>query len=77
MAITSPKSYDTLLSDLLREVDRGELQLPEFQRNWTWDDERIVNIIASLTQGYPMGALMQLEYGGDFKLKYRPFEGTS
>lgn len=77
MAITSPKSYDTLLSDLLREVDRGELQLPEFQRNWTWDDERIVNIIASLTQGYPMGALMQLECGGDFKLKYRPFEGTS
>lgn len=33
MAITAPKSYDTLLSDLLREVDRGELQLPEFQRN--------------------------------------------
>lgn len=77
MAITAPKSYDTLLSDLLREVDRGELQLPEFQRNWTWDDERIVNIIASLTQGYPMGALMQLECGGDFKLKYRIFEGTS
>lgn len=76
MAITAPKSYDTLLSDLLREVDRGELQLPEFQRNWTWDDERIVNIIASLTQGYPMGALMQLECGGDFKLKYRAFEGT-
>lgn len=77
MAITAPKSYDTLLSDLLREVDRGELQLPEFQRNWTWDDERIVNIIASLTQGYPMGALMQLECGGDFKLKYRAFEGTN
>ena len=77
MAITAPKSYDTLLSDLLREVDRGELQLPEFQRNWTWDDERIVNIIASLTQGYPMGALMQLECGGDFRLKYRAFEGTS
>ena len=77
MAITAPKSYDTLLSDLLREIDRGELQLPEFQRNWTWDDERIVNIIASLTQGYPMGALMQLECGGDFKLKYRAFEGTN
>ncbi len=77
MAITAPKSYDTLLSDLLREVDRGELQLPEFQRNWTWDDERIVNIIASLTQGHPMGALMQFECGGDFKLKCRTFEGTS
>lgn len=76
MAIASPQSYDTLLSDLLREIDEGKLQLPEFQRNWTWDDERIVNIIASLTQGYPMGALMQLECGGDFRLKYRAFEGT-
>ncbi len=77
MAITAPKSRDTLLFDLLHEVDRGKLQLPEFQRSWTWDNERIVNIIASLTQGYPMGALMQLECGGDFKLKHRAFEGTS
>ena len=77
MAITAPKSYDTSLTDLLGEVDSGKLQLPEFQRNWTWDDERIVNIIASLTQGYPMGALMQLQCGGDFKLKYRPFEGAA
>jgi uncharacterized protein with ParB-like and HNH nuclease domain len=53
MAITAPKSYDTSLTDLLGEVNSGKLQLPEFQRNWTWDDERIVNIIASLTQGYP------------------------
>lgn len=76
MAITAPKSYDTLLADLLRDVDRGVLRLPEFQRNWTWDDDRIANIIASLTQGYPMGALMQLECGGDFNLKYRTFEGV-
>lgn len=76
MAITASKSYDTALDDLLRDVDKGKLQLPEFQRDWTWDDERIANIIASLTQGYPMGALMQLECGGGFKLKYRAFTGV-
>lgn len=77
MAIAPPESHDTPLKQLLESVDCGALQLPEFQRGWTWDDDRIRNIIASLSQGYPMGALMQLECGGDVKLKYRPFEGTS
>ena len=76
MAIAPPESHDTPLKTLLESVDSGALQLPEFQRSWTWDDERIRNIIASLSQGYPMGALMQLECGGDVKLKYRAFEGT-
>lgn len=76
MAIAPPESHDTPLKQLLESVDSGALQLPEFQRGWTWDDDRIRNIIASLSQGYPMGALMQLECGGDVKLKYRPFEGT-
>ena len=76
MAISAPKSYDTKLEELLHDIDRGKLQLPEFQRDWTWDDDRIRNIIASLTQGYPMGALMQLECGGEVRLKYRTFEGA-
>lgn len=77
MAIAAPKSYNTSLRGLLEGVGKGTHQLPEFQRNWTWDDGRIRNIIASLTQGYPMGALMRLECGGsEVRLKYRAFEGT-
>lgn len=77
MAIAAPKSYDTSLGELLEGVTKGTHQLPEFQRSWTWDDRRIRNIIASLTQGYPMGALMRLECGGsEVRLKYRAFEGT-
>lgn len=34
---------------------RGKIQLPEFQRDWTWDDDCIRGIIANLLQGYPMG----------------------
>lgn len=77
MAIAAPKSYDTSLGELLEGVGKGTHQLPEFQRSWTWDDGRIRNIIASLTQGYPMGALMRLECGGgEVRLKYRAFEGA-
>ncbi|MFR6380114.1 MAG: DUF262 domain-containing protein [Evtepia sp.] len=53
------------------------MQLPEFQRDWTWDDNRIKGIIASLSQGYPMGAIMRLQYGNpDIQFKYRTITGV-
>ena len=42
--IISPQSLDTNLSQLLAEVKSGSMQLPEFQRDWTWDDNRIRGI---------------------------------
>ena len=45
MAINiAPKSLDTELSELMREVSTGKEQLPEFQRGWTWDNDRIRGI---------------------------------
>lgn len=75
--IISPQSLDTNLSQLLAEVKSGAMQLPEFQRDWTWDDNRIKGIIASLSQGYPMGAIMRLQYGNpDIQFKYRTITGV-
>ncbi|MBQ7623715.1 MAG: DUF262 domain-containing protein, partial [Clostridia bacterium] len=75
--VISPNSLSTDLSQLLQEVASGQMQLPEFQRSWTWDDNRIRGIIASLSQGYPMGAIMRLEYGNpDICFKYRTVEGV-
>ena len=45
----APKSLDTDLSELMRNISSGKIQLQEFQRNWTWDDNRIVGILASLS----------------------------
>lgn len=67
-----PESLDTNLSQLLTDVQNGSMQLPEFQRDWTWDDDRIRGIIASLSQGYPIGAIMRLKYGNpEIQFKYR------
>lgn len=75
--INSPQSLDTNLSKLLDEVQSGDMQLPEFQRGWTWDDDRIRGIIATISQGYPMGAIMRLQYGNpEIKFKYRVIEGV-
>lgn len=76
--VIAPKSIDTNLSELLSDANNGKIQLPEFQRSWTWDDARIRGILASLSQGYPMGAIMRLQYGNpDIKFKYRVLEGVN
>ena len=75
--VIAPSSVDTNLSQLLLEASIGKIQLPEFQRDWTWDDDRIRGILASLSQGYPMGAIMRLQYGNpDIKFRYRTLEGV-
>lgn len=64
------------LSDLLDSVQNHELQLPDFQRGWVWEDNRIRALLASLTLGYPIGAIMLLESGGEFHFKCRNVEGS-
>ncbi|MCR5192499.1 MAG: DUF262 domain-containing protein [Bacteroidales bacterium] len=71
------KTNDTDLRILLDNIEQGNTQLPEFQRSWVWDDKKICKLIESLTSGFPMGALMFLEYGGDsVRFKYRLFTGV-
>ena len=75
--IISPSSLDINISQLMLEVNSGKSQLPDFQRSWTWSDSKIRNLIASLSQGYPIGAIMRLQYGNPaIRFKYRLLEGV-
>ncbi len=66
--------YD--LYKLLEDGQRGVLQLPDFQRSWVWDEDRIKSLIASVSRAFPVGALMTLDTGGDVNFKPRPLEGA-
>jgi hypothetical protein len=68
-------STKTRLADLLRAVEGGKIQLPDFQRGWVWDDEHIRSLLVSIARAFPVGAVMLLEMGGDAKFKIRPVEG--
>lgn len=66
------------LQDLLKRADNGKLQLPDFQRGWVWDDDRIRSLLASVSVSFPIGAVMLLETGGaGVRFKPRPLAGTS
>ncbi|WP_283611200.1 DUF262 domain-containing protein [Mycolicibacterium poriferae] len=52
-------------SELLKDVGAGKIRLPDFQRDWKWDVDRIAGLLASVSLGYPVGVVMLLETGGD------------
>ncbi|GAB4176185.1 MAG: hypothetical protein Kow0020_12040 [Wenzhouxiangellaceae bacterium] len=64
------------LYKLLEDCHRGILQLPDFQRSWVWDEDRIKSLIASISRAFPVGALMTLDTGGEVNFKPRPIEGA-
>lgn len=75
---TSFDSTKTPLQELLARADTGSLQLPDFQRNWIWDDDRIKSLLASVSVSFPIGAVMLLQTGGDHvRFKPRPVAGTN
>ena len=64
------------LHKLLDDCQRGVIQLPDFQRSWVWDEDRIKSLIASISRAFPVGALMSLDTGGPVSFKPRPVEGA-
>ena len=71
------KTNDRPLTDLMKAVDTGAAQLPDFQRGWVWDDGRIKALILSVIHNFPVGAAMFLEYGNEsIHFKHKPIEGS-
>ncbi|AKE41038.1 Uncharacterized conserved protein [Corynebacterium kutscheri] len=68
-------SYD--LIDLFHRIDRGDLQLPDFQRSFRWDVDQIRSLIVTVLRGYPMGSIMALDTRNEpMRFKPRPVEGA-
>jgi hypothetical protein len=70
-------SDEVPLAQLLNEAGLGNLQLPDFQRGWVWDDNHITSLLASISLSYPIGAVMTLQTGNpEVKFRPRPFQGV-
>jgi len=64
------------LATLLEDVGDGTIQLPDFQRGYKWDEERIRSLLVTIMLGYPLGVIMLLETGGDHvRFQPKPIEG--
>lgn len=46
------------LASLLSDVERGNIKIPVFQREYIWTDEQIISLLDSIYRGYPVGSLL-------------------
>lgn len=69
------------LISLLSDVERGNVKIPVFQREYIWSDEQIISLLDSIYRGYPVGSLLlwstreELKHErnvGGFALPYTP-----
>lgn len=57
------------VEELVGMVERGELRLPEMQRQYVWRAPRVRDLLDSLYRGYPSGAILLWETDEDVPLR--------
>jgi len=60
------------LGDLLEEIHTGKVQLPDLQRSFTWCNEQIVKLIASISQSFPIGAILTIKVNNNSSFTFKP-----
>lgn len=66
------------LSDLIKWTTSGHVQLPDFQRGYVWDDERVRQLLVTIAVGHPLGVVLMLETGGsEIHFQAKAIEGTA
>jgi hypothetical protein len=53
------------VEELVSMIERGELRLPEMQRQYVWRSTRVRDLLDSLYRGYPSGAILLWETDED------------
>ena len=66
----------SLREDIIPEIKKAEIQLPDFQREWEWSDERIRALLSSVSLAYPIGAVMLLSVGETTEFQTRTITGA-
>jgi hypothetical protein len=59
------------LLDLLRGIQQGKIQLPDFQRDFVWNAERISRLLCSVSLAYPIGAFTTFQLNNS-QLRFKP-----
>lgn len=48
-------------SDLISEIQNGQIKIPKFQRNFIWDLDKTARLLDSILKGYPIGTFILWE----------------
>jgi len=51
-----PQSFHIM--DLMNDIKRGYIKIPQFQRDFIWSKEKAVSLMDSILKGYPIGTMI-------------------
>jgi hypothetical protein len=53
------------IASVLKEIHAGSFRIPNIQRGYEWDPQRVLKLLDSIMNGYPIGAIMIWQPAGD------------
>jgi hypothetical protein len=53
-----PKPMVRTFKELLNDIEKGQIKIPQFQREFVWDLKKSANLMDSIIKGYPIGTLI-------------------
>lgn len=66
---------DFRIAELLEAIHAGSVVLPEFQRDFDWGDDRVIQLLATITRRWPAGSLLLQVVSGPTFFRMRGFDG--
>lgn len=67
-------SNNVSLIEYLDDVNKGNILIPEFQRDFVWSKSKMLKLASSLLKGYPIGSFLLMQNTCDYSS--RPVEGS-
>ena len=56
-----PKPDSKKYNDLITEIEKGEIKIPKFQRDFVWSLDKTASLLDSILKGYPIGTFILWE----------------
>lgn len=62
------------MNQLLKKAKVGQFKLPQFQRDFVWNEAQVALLIDSIARNYPIGSLLLLEPSPEIRLSTRSLQ---
>jgi uncharacterized protein with ParB-like and HNH nuclease domain len=69
----TPQNYK--VGPLLERIDKGEIALPEFQRDFIWQPPAIADLLRTVARQWPAGTFLVLEVEDKPEFAFKPIKG--
>ncbi len=53
-----PEPLSVTFSSLMNDIEKGNIKIPQFQRDFVWSKEKSAKLLDSIIKGYPIGTFI-------------------